>query len=116
LTAPNRRNGQNSLYFPSQQGIWRIHRIPEIDTWRAANLMLKRYGDKAREKSRTRADELAAGGDHEGDRTPAGARCRSSIIFHSPYRDLSATCSDGTADYGQQILQEFAVRRSLLEE
>ena len=40
--------------------------IPEIDIWRAANLMLKRYGDKALEKSAARADELTAGGDHDG--------------------------------------------------
>jgi hypothetical protein len=40
--------------------------IPEIDIWRAANLMLKRYGDKALEESATRADELAAAGDHDG--------------------------------------------------
>jgi len=33
--------------------------IPEIDIWRAATLMLKRYGDKALEQSRTRIDELA---------------------------------------------------------
>ena len=32
--------------------------IPEIDIWRAATLMLKRYGDKALEQSRTRIDEL----------------------------------------------------------
>jgi hypothetical protein len=35
-------------------------RIPEIDIWRAANLMLKRYGDKALEESAARGDELAA--------------------------------------------------------
>ena len=40
--------------------------IPEIDIWRAANLMLKRYGDKALEESATRADELAAAGDGNG--------------------------------------------------
>jgi hypothetical protein len=40
--------------------------IPEIDIWRAANLMLKRYGEKALEESTTRADELAADGDHDG--------------------------------------------------
>jgi hypothetical protein len=40
--------------------------IPEIDIWRAATLMLKRYGEKALEQSITRADELAAGGDHDG--------------------------------------------------
>jgi hypothetical protein len=34
--------------------------IPEIDIWRAATLMLKRYGAKALEQSRTRIDELAA--------------------------------------------------------
>ena len=32
--------------------------IPEIDIWRAANLMLKRYGEKALEESEARADEL----------------------------------------------------------
>ena len=40
--------------------------IPEIDIWRAATLMLKRYGDKALEQSRTRIDELAADRDHDG--------------------------------------------------
>jgi hypothetical protein len=40
--------------------------IPEIDIWRAATLMLRRYGDKALEQSRTRIDELAADGDHDG--------------------------------------------------
>jgi hypothetical protein len=40
--------------------------IPEIDIWRAATLMLKRYGQKALEQSATRADELAADGDHDG--------------------------------------------------
>jgi hypothetical protein len=40
--------------------------IPEIDIWRAANLMLKRYGEKALQQSTMRADELAADGDHDG--------------------------------------------------
>ena len=40
--------------------------IPEIDIWRAANLMLKRYGEKALEQSRTRIDELTSDGDHDG--------------------------------------------------
>jgi hypothetical protein len=43
--------------------------IPEIDIWRAANLMLKRYGEKALEKSGARADELAAAGDGNGAAT-----------------------------------------------
>jgi hypothetical protein len=37
--------------------------IPEIDIWRVANLMLKRYGDKARQESARHADELWAAGD-----------------------------------------------------
>jgi hypothetical protein len=40
--------------------------IPEIDIWRAATLMLKRYGDKALEQSAMRVDALATGGDHDG--------------------------------------------------
>jgi hypothetical protein len=43
--------------------------IPEIDIWRAASLMLKRYGEKALEESSTRADEFAADGDHDGAST-----------------------------------------------
>ena len=37
--------------------------IPEIDIWRAANLMLTRYGDEATAESAKRANELAADGD-----------------------------------------------------
>jgi hypothetical protein len=40
--------------------------IPEIDIWRAAQLMLKRHGDKALEESAARADEFVATGDHNG--------------------------------------------------
>jgi hypothetical protein len=40
--------------------------IPEIDIWRAATLMLKRYGNKALEESAARADELAAQQDDNG--------------------------------------------------
>jgi hypothetical protein len=40
--------------------------IPEIDIWRAAILMLKRYGENAHMQSAARADELAADGDHDG--------------------------------------------------
>ena len=40
--------------------------IPEIDIWRVANLMLKRYGDNAEEESARRADELVADGDDAG--------------------------------------------------
>jgi hypothetical protein len=40
--------------------------IPEIDVWRAANLTVKRYGDKAFEESIMRANELSAEGNHDG--------------------------------------------------
>jgi hypothetical protein len=40
--------------------------IPEIEIWRVANLMLKRYGDEAEAESEIRADELAADGDSAG--------------------------------------------------
>jgi hypothetical protein len=43
--------------------------IPEIDIWRAANLMLKRYGEKALDENATRADELALAGDDDGATT-----------------------------------------------
>ena len=39
--------------------------IPELDFWRAAGLMLKRYGDKALEQSSARANELTGDGDHD---------------------------------------------------
>ena len=41
--------------------------IPEIDIWRAAQLMLKRYGDNALEESAARADQLVAAGDDSGE-------------------------------------------------
>jgi hypothetical protein len=40
--------------------------IPDIDIWRAANLMLRRYGERALEESAARADELAAASDADG--------------------------------------------------
>ena len=40
--------------------------IPEIDIWRVANLVLKRYGDEADIESAIRAEELAEEGDHNG--------------------------------------------------
>ena len=38
----------------------------EIDIWRVANLMLKRYGDQAEVESAIRTQELAANGDSAG--------------------------------------------------
>jgi len=40
--------------------------IPEIDIWRVANLMLKRYGDEAEAESARRDDELWEVGDAAG--------------------------------------------------
>ena len=40
--------------------------IPEIDIWRVANLMLKRYGEEAEAESAIRADELWEVGDAAG--------------------------------------------------
>jgi hypothetical protein len=40
--------------------------IPEIDIWRVACLMLKRYGDEADIESAIRAEELAEAGNHNG--------------------------------------------------
>jgi hypothetical protein len=41
--------------------------IPELDIWRAANLMLKRYGETAQAESDARAAELAAASDYNGE-------------------------------------------------
>jgi hypothetical protein len=40
--------------------------IPEVDIWRVANLMLKRYGEEALLESAQRAYELAAHGERAG--------------------------------------------------
>jgi hypothetical protein len=41
--------------------------IPEIDIWRVACLMLKRYGEEADIESAIRAEELAEAGDWTGE-------------------------------------------------
>ena len=41
--------------------------IPEIDIWRVANLMLRRYGDEADIESAIRAEQLAEAGDWAGE-------------------------------------------------
>ena len=41
--------------------------VPEIDIWRVANLMLRRYGDEADIESAIRAEELAEAGDWVGE-------------------------------------------------
>ena len=43
--------------------------IPSRDIWRAAQLMVKRYGADAGAQAAQRADELATEGDHDGAAT-----------------------------------------------
>jgi hypothetical protein len=38
----------------------------DIDIWRVANLMLKRYSYQAQAESARRTDEIEAAGDHKG--------------------------------------------------
>jgi hypothetical protein len=52
--------------------------IPQIDIWRAAQLMLKRYGEKPLEESTARADELAAADHANGAATCAESPPQSS--------------------------------------
>ena len=62
---PEFRCGRTVLQSPVRS--WKFYDvIPEIDIWRAATLMLKRYGERALEESASRADELASAGDDNG--------------------------------------------------
>jgi hypothetical protein len=62
---PEFQRGRAVLQSPARS--WKSYDvIPEIDIWRAATLMLKRYGDKALEESAARVDELATAGDDDG--------------------------------------------------
>ncbi len=40
--------------------------IPNIDIWRSANVMVKRYGEDAALEAAKRADELLEAGDMDG--------------------------------------------------
>jgi hypothetical protein len=62
---PEFQRGRAVLQSPVRS--WKSYDvIPEIDIWRAATLMLKRYGEKALEESASRVDELATAGDDDG--------------------------------------------------
>ena len=72
--------------------------IPEIDIWRAATLMFKRYGDKALEQSRTRIDELASDGDHDvADTWPGSQLPLSSLPARHPDRCTNRNDPDTVA-------------------
>jgi hypothetical protein len=78
--------------------------IPEIDIWRAANLMLKRYGEKAFEERSMRPNELAAGGD----------RYRRILISPDPGDGRSGDCA-GLEQFGQwRATTELAPRHAVL--
>jgi len=66
--------GQNRCHLlrPQRRGAV----IPEIDIWRAAQLMLKRYGDQALKESSARATELTLAGDDDGARAGLALACR----------------------------------------
>jgi hypothetical protein len=51
--------------------------IPEIGIWRAAQLILKRYGEQELEESADRAEELALAGDAKFGRELLGAHSSS---------------------------------------
>jgi hypothetical protein len=53
-----------SIMAERSVGIERM--IPEIDIWRVANLMIKRYGENAEVECVRRADEFAEAGDEGG--------------------------------------------------
>jgi hypothetical protein len=61
--------------------------IPEIDIWRAAQLLLKRHGDRALDVSAARADELALAGDDHGAAT---WRRIMAAVIHELERDRAA--------------------------
>jgi hypothetical protein len=58
--------GLNCLWTGTAR-FWGV--IPEIDIWRAAQLMLKRYRPQALAESAARAAELASSGDGNGAAT-----------------------------------------------
>jgi hypothetical protein len=62
---PSRVLADLTLYRPSLDNLLSV--IPEIDIWRVANLMLKRYGDEADIESALRAEEFAEKGDWTGE-------------------------------------------------
>jgi len=65
--------------------------ISEIEIWRAANLLLKHHGDKARAEGTARADALAAAGDLERVRlSGAGSRVPSRS---SPTKRRAGRCT-----------------------
>ena len=86
--------------------------IPEIDIWRAANLMLKRYGDKALEESAARGDELAAQDDYSGEAGIVdGGRVDEAIDALSWHRPRPCSRPRTTISVFQSCTSKYAVSR-----
>ena len=84
--------------------------IPEIDIWRVATLMLKRYGDEAMTESARRSDELAGDGDVIGARlSGAGSRMLSGNLRT---RNLRVRRIDALT--GQHPLSYTPIRRTIM--
>ena len=80
---PEFRPGRAVL--PSPLRSWKFcDVIPEIDIWRAATLMLKRYGEKALEESASRVEQLASAGDDDGGHLAPEARITHPIRPETP--------------------------------
>jgi hypothetical protein len=71
--------------------------MPEIAIWRAASLMLKRYGEKALDESTARADELFAEQDDNGargmapDHRPPTRRCLAGSTDHLEFHSAAGS-------------------------
>ena len=74
--------------------------IPEIDIWRAANLMLKRYGEKAFEESSTR---------------PTSSRPTAITMAPPAICYASAKCQLATPDQNAPIAPNRAQNRAFME-
>ena len=67
--APSPARRRHWVIFPGSRTHGFRPVIPEIDVWRAALLMLKRFGDNAPKESATRAGNLETEGDRDGAAT-----------------------------------------------
>ena len=95
--------------LPSPVPSWKSCRvIPEIDIWRAATLMLKRYGEKALEESAARVDELFAEQMTTASRCGAGSRTPSG---NSPTQPRRARSTDryATGGWGRTCLLPYPI-------
>ena len=77
--------------------------IPDLEIWRAANLLIKRYGDKAQAEATARAEALADAGDPEGCRLAPdypGRRAASSAAMSGVSAPRATPCSTAARPKG----------------